>query len=174
MHQNWKLPLRAIAAMVLIAAVRLADLNALTPVPPGQKPMFPVLTRMEMLNTPDPGGVARVLVSITAWAPGETILWTLDVPPDLTLVEGSASWSGELDRGASKAFEITLIVPDGKIHEVNALARIEGKAARHAATLQIDLGGYEGARGLEKIVVGDGVTYIQYPGETRPAEGEDQ
>ncbi len=174
MFKPAKIPARAFLALALIAAIRFADLPVLAPVAHGQKPMFPVFTRLEMLNAPDPGGAVRVLAAVTAWAPGETIHWKLEVPPGLAVIDGVTSWSGELDRGATRLFEVILTVPDGALHEVSSIARIEGRDARGAAMLPIDLGGYEGPRGLEQVVTGNGTTYIQYPGETLPRDGGDR
>ena len=165
----------AVVAAALIAVVAFVDAGSNRPRTHGQKPMFPVLSRLDALNTPEPGGVLRVLATITAWTPGEDIFWTLDVPPELQRIEGPAAWSGSLARGESRAFEIAFTVPDGAYHEITATARVEGRpGARSASTLPVDLGGFEGARATEKIVTGDGVTYIQYEGEVKKRAGADR
>jgi hypothetical protein len=158
----------------LLAGGWALDGPALKPAPHGTKPQFPVQTQLALLNDPQPGEVARVLVSITAWAPGEEIVWQLTVPEGLTLVSGSDSWSGRLGRGETQSFEIGVQVPDGNPYELYAMARLPERArATGGAGLSIDLGGVTGPAATREIVTGDGGTYIQYRGEvkTRAEDG---
>ena len=145
------------------------DAPGLLPKREGQKPMFPVLSRLEMTSEPDPGGVARIVASITAWIPGEDLTWTLQVPAGTEVVTGPTSWHGRLDRGETKSFEIGIRVPDGAPREVTALLfASERTQVRSAATLAIDLGGLDGPKGTARVVAGDGVDYIQYQGTVQP------
>lgn len=156
----------------LLAGVWGFDSSRLKPDQPGTKPLFPVQTKLELLNDPQPGEVASVLVSITAWAPGEEVDWNLTVPEGLTLVSGPDSWSGRLARGETRSFEVAVLVPDGAPHELYALARLpERGRATGGAGLTLDLGGVTGPAATMEMVTGDGETHIQYRGEvTPPAE----
>jgi len=161
----------AAALAALLAGVLLVDLPVLNPPAHGQKPMYPVTTRLEALNTPEPGGVVRVLATVTAWAPGEDVAFSLVLPPEVTVVAGTDAWTGTLSRGESRVFEVALSVPDGAPHEITARARIVDRpGATGASTLAIDLGGLDGPAALGRTVIGDGVVYTQYPGETRPRD----
>ena len=141
------------------------------PTPTGQKPMFPVSTTLVMVNRPEAGGVARFLVTITAWVPGEAVEWRLDRPAALTLIDGPETWNGTLAMGESRSFELALRVPDDTRYEVSSRAWLpERPRATSAASQAIDLGQLEGLRATGTTVVADGETYIQYQGEVTPRE----
>jgi hypothetical protein len=160
---------RILCLVAGLAALAAWDRPVLSPYPHGPKPLFPVLTQLQLANSPTPGSVATVLATITAWAPGEPVEWKLDLPAGLTLLDGPRSWSGSLGRGESLSFELSVLIPDGASYEIGATARLpEQPRATSGATLPIDLGGYDGPRASEKLVVSDGATYIQYQGEMTP------
>jgi hypothetical protein len=155
-----------LAAIILSLAV---DLPGLRPSVTGQKPMFPVLARLELTGAPARGGNVTLLASVTAWTPGEELLWSLDLPPGVQVTSGPIQWTGSLARGETRSFEISIRVPDDGLHEVTATLRAaERPSIRSAATVPIDLGGFEGPRASEQIVSGDGETYIQYQGTVLP------
>ena len=164
----------SLAGLVLSATLAggiALDAGHLGPTHHGQKPMFPVRAILELTGSPEPGGVASILASVTAWAPGEAVTWKLTVPQGLTLVHGPTTWSGILAKGETKSFELAVRVPDGAAYELFAEALLpERPNARSAASLPIDLGGFEGPRATERLVQGDGESYIQYQGEVTPRE----
>jgi hypothetical protein len=165
---------RSVLVSGLLAGGWALDGPALKPAPRGTKPMFPVQTRLELLNSPLPGEVARVLVSITAWAPGEDVAWKLTLPEGLTLVGGPDAWSGRLARGETRSFEVAVLVPDGAPYELYAAARLpERSNATGGAGLTLDLGGVTGPAATMQLVTSDGETYIQDRGEvkTRAEDG---
>jgi hypothetical protein len=160
---------RFVPIVVVLTLLLAFDAPGLVPKPHGQKPMFPVLSRLEMIAEPDLGGVARIVASITAWIPGEDLAWRLEVPAGLEVVMGPTSWNGRLARGETRSFEIGVRVPDGAPHELTAVVLAsERPKFRSAATLPLDLGGLEGPKGTARIVSGDGVEYIQYQGTVQP------
>lgn len=162
-------PARLFPALVLLAAAFALDRPELTPRPHGQKPMFPVLTHLEITGRPQPGGLATIQASVTAWVPGEDLAWKLEVPDGLEVVNGPTRWNGRLETGETRTFEITLLVPDGAPYEVTAvLVAPERPRARSASTVTFDLGTVDGPKGTEKLVSGEGVTYIQYQGTSIP------
>ena len=85
------------------------------------------------------------------------------------MVSGPTRWNGRLETGETRSFEITLRVPDGAPYEVSAvLVAPERPRARSASTVAFDLGAIDGPKGTERLVSGDGVTYIQYQGTSIP------
>lgn len=165
-------PWAALALAGLFLLPFLADHAAMGPAPHDQKPMFPVLTRLDLIGEPQPGGTATVLATVQAWAPGETVSWNLDVPPGLTVISGETSWTGTLEAGEVRTFTLAVDVPDGDVHELGARVRIVGRsAATSGASLAVDLGAPSGPRATGRRVAGDGVTYIEYPGEVTPRQG---
>ncbi|MDZ4806389.1 MAG: hypothetical protein SGI90_16165 [Candidatus Eisenbacteria bacterium] len=162
----------ALLPLLLAVALFLSlDRPKFEPSPTGQKPMFPVSATLAMINRPEAGGVARLVATITAWAPGEVVEWRLERPAALTLVDGPESWSGQLSRGESRSFELAFLVPDEARHEVSVRAWLpERPRATSAASQAIDLGRLEGLRATGTTAIGDGETYLQYQGEVTPRE----
>ena len=164
-------PAACLATLFAIALFGLMDRPNFIPRPTGQKPMFPVLATLAMVNTPEPGGVVRLVATVTAWALAEPVEWRLDRPPALTLIEGPESWSGTLAVGESRSFELAIRVPDGARYDLIARAWLpERPRATSAASQAIDLGLPEGLSATATTVVADGETYLQYLGEVTPRE----
>jgi hypothetical protein len=164
---------RPVLAALVLASGLATDAAQLTPRPHGQKPMHPLWARLGAVNQPEPGGVVRLVASVTAWVPGEEIRWSLDVPPPLTHLSGPDRWSGLLARGETISFAVEIAVPDGGSYEVHSRAGLaERTGVTSGATLPIDLGGFEGPRGTERLVIGNGTTYLQYQGEVTAGEEE--
>jgi hypothetical protein len=165
------------AFLPLVATVALflsLDRPQMLPRETGQKPMFPVQATVAVTNRPEAGGVVRLVATVTAWAPGEAVEWRLIRPAELTLVDGIESWSGTLERGESRSFEIALTVPDDVRREVTVRAWLpERPRATSAASAPIDLGVLDGLRATGTNVVADGETYLQYQGEVTP-RGEEK
>jgi len=156
---------------ILTAVVLLGSLDrpTLAPRQTGQKPMFPVLATLAITNSPEEGGVVRLMATISAWAPGEAVEWRLDLPAGLTRIDGPESWSGTLARGETRSFELALLVPDGARYDVGVRAWLpERPRATSAASESIDLGPLEGLRATAATAMGDGETYLQYQGEVTP------
>ncbi|HEX7880919.1 MAG TPA: hypothetical protein VF720_16020, partial [Candidatus Eisenbacteria bacterium] len=100
--------------------------------------------------------------------------WRLVRPAELTLVDGIESWSGTLERGETRSFEVALTVPDDVRREVTARAWLpERPRATSAASAAIDLGVLDGLRSTGTSVVADGETYLQYQGLVTP-RGEEK
>jgi hypothetical protein len=160
---------RIVPLFCVILGFLALDRPALRPEPHGQKPMFPVLAQLELTGSPSPGGTARILASITAWIPSDDLSWKLEIPSDLDIVTGQTTWSGRLERGETRTFEIEILVPDGEPRQVSAvLQAVERPQYRSAAALEIDLGAVEGPKASRQIVTGDGTEYIQYQGTIVP------
>lgn len=162
------------ALIPLLVAVVLPlshDRSKLEPVATGQKPMFPVLATLSLVNRPEAGGVARLMATVTAWAPGEAVEWRLEAPAAMTWIDGPTTWSGTLAAGETVSFEIALGVPDDLRRDVTVRAWLpERPRATSAASAPIDLGALDGLRATASSVTADGETYIQYQGEVTPSE----
>ena len=164
-------PRRALLLLPLLALLGFlaVDHSALVPPPHGDKPMFPVQVALALGDVPPAGGEARVLASVTAWAPGETVEWRLTLPEGVTLLEGPDRWTGTLERGATRQFEIRIFVPDDRPHDLYASARLpERPRATAGASLTVDAGASDAPQATRAAGVGQ--DYLQYQGEVRPRE----
>ena len=156
-----------ILPLLVLTGSLLLDRSAFRLPPHGEKPMFPVAVALELADLPPAGGVARVLASVTAWAPGETVEWRLDLPEGVTRLEGPLGWSGTLADGETRHFEIRLQVPDDRPHDLYALGRLpERPRATAGASLTLDAGGPDAAPAT--LEAGVGQDYLQYRGEVQP------
>jgi hypothetical protein len=166
--------LAAFLPLVTVALLLSLDRPKMLPVETGAKPMFPVSATVAVTNRPTAGGVARLVATVTAWAPGEAVEWRLVRPAELELVDGPESWSGTLAAGESRSFEIAVRVPDDVRREITVKAWLpERPRATSAATAPIDLGVLDGLRATATTATADGETYIQYQGEVTP-RGEEK
>lgn len=159
----------ALSPLVLLLLGFLVDRPALGPPPHGDKPMFPVRVMLDLSDLPASGEKAHVLASVTAWAPGETVEWTLELPDGLTLLAGPDRWSGMLERGETRQFELTVGLPDGRPHELHARARLpERPGATAGAALTLDAGPSDAAPAT--LEAGIGQDYLQYRGLVLPRD----
>lgn len=161
-------PLLVLPLLLLGLGLR-ADALRLKPAATGQKPMFPVLTTLQAAGSAGAGGLVQALATVQAWAPGESVEWELVLPDGVTLLAGPARWSGRLDRGETKSFELTFDVSGPGHFEITARAWIpERPGATSAAMLPVEPAGPAGLAATERLVTADGATYIQYQGEVTP------
>lgn len=161
----------ALIPLLTLSGFLLLDRSAFRPPPHGEKPMFPVAVALELADVPPAGGAARVLASVTAWAPGETVEWRLDLPEGVARLEGPLAWSGTLAAGETRHFEIRLQLPDDRPHELYALGRLpERPRATAGASLTLDAGASDAAPAT--LEAGVGQDYLQYRGEVQPRAAE--
>lgn len=142
------------------------DHSALHPRRAGLKPSFPVQTRLERGSAAEADGVVSVLASLTAWAPGEEIVWELLESDGLTRLEGPERWTGRLDRGETVTMELRFRARDGLPRQLDARARIPGRPrATAGASLRIDTGLSD--EPVPARLQRDGGEILQFQGEVR-------
>lgn len=131
--------------------------------------MFPVLATLQATGTAGAGGVVQALATIQAWAPGEPVEWDVVVPEGVTQLAGPDHWSGLLQRGEAKSFELSFRVPAEGHFEITVRASIpERKGATSAAMMPVEPAGPTGLGATGRLVTADGASYIQYQGEVTP------
>ncbi len=92
------------------------------------------------------GGLVEILLSVTPRRDAADLSWHLEMPAGMKSYSGPASWSGAVTADQTASFVLTVSVPDGKEHYLDAVGEYTtatGGQVRKARSLRIDLGDAE-------------------------------
>lgn len=86
------------------------------------KPRPPL--QLSLLQTTLSKGQSRLILMATANIDASEVALSIDLPPELTLIEGEDAWKGTLPKGESQKIEIVVQGPDASPRQVVGKAEV--------------------------------------------------